>query len=214
MPEDTVWPQGMGALPVVPGGLFGKQVDEGKVHRKLDLRLVGQQAVRPDIGDGNEAIVLAEQQVVAVLRIGNAGGAAVGMAVRNKLLQNSAGTYVEDLDGPGHRFGAQGKDGGGAMAIGEWVRVQCDGFSANPGAAAFIGNEVDLGSRRGNDLTISHNPSAASQRAGGVGWEVLGLSERRNAQPHPQQASDQAPQDPRTVSKRIHLHKMFSPQRN
>src|SRR5208282_2297772 len=113
----------------------------------------------------------------AVLRIGEAGGAALCTVVRAKLLQNSAGSYVEDFDGTGRRVGAQGKDGGGAMAIGEWVGVECNGFGAGPGAGAFLGDEVDLGSGGGDDLAISHNPSAVSQRAGGVGWEVLGLSE-------------------------------------
>src|SRR5208337_1414260 len=85
---------GVGGLAAGDGGAargsrraVGKTGDEGEVHRKLDLSLVGQQAVRPDAGDGNVAAVLAEQQVVAVLRIDEAGGAALCTVVRVKLLQ-------------------------------------------------------------------------------------------------------------------------------
>ncbi len=80
------------------------------------------------------------------------------------------------------------------MAVGEWDGVECDGFGADPGAAAFIGVEGDLGSGGGDDLAATDDPRAGSQRAGTVARVVLGYShvlrERRNAQPHPQQASD------------------------
>ncbi len=100
-----------------------------------------------DVGDGDIAAVLAEHQVLAVRRIGDAAIAAARiLSERDVVLQNNAGVGVEHLDGLRR---AQGEDGGGVSA---GIGVQRDGLRADLDA------EVDLGAGWGDDLAIADDP--------------------------------------------------------
>ena len=129
------------------------------------------------------AAVLAEHQVLAVRRIGDAAIAAARiLSERDVVLQDNAGLGVEHLDGSvaiGRRR-AHGEDGGGVTA---GIGVQCDGLRADPDA------EVNLGAGWGDDLARADDPRAVRLRAGDVGRVRLdvGLSEgeRRKAQRPP-----------------------------
>ena len=70
--------------------------------RHADLGVVLQQALCIDLGDGDIAAVLAEHQVRAVRRIGDAAIAAARIVSsdRGVVLQDNAGVGVENLDGP------------------------------------------------------------------------------------------------------------------
>ena len=146
-----------------------------------------------DLGDGDIAAVLAEHQVLAVRRIGDAAIAAARiLSERDVVLQNNAGVGVEHLDGLRR---AQGEDGGGVTFE---IGVQRDGLRADPDA------EVDLGAGWGDDLAIADDPRAVRLRAGDVGRIRLGLSsgEPRKAQPRRQQAGERTQTvDPRLISR-------------
>ena len=106
------------------------------------------------------------------------------------VLQDSAGLGVEDGDG---LWRAHLQDGGGVIAKG----VERDGLGAGRGA------EIDLGAGGGDDCAVTDDPRVGQGRrvvralrpaqvlAGGVGRELYGLRERRNAQPRRQQAGEQ-----------------------
>src|SRR5208283_4783809 len=92
-----------------------KAGDEGIVRRYADLGVVFQQALCSDVGDGDIAAVLAEHQVLAVLRIGYAAIAAARIrSERGLVLQDIAGISVEYFDGLRPR--AQDKDGSAVAA--------------------------------------------------------------------------------------------------
>src|SRR5208283_4195280 len=71
--------------------------------------------------------------------------------------------------------------------------------------------EVDLGAAGGEDCAVADDESAVRLRACLVGRERYGLGERRNAQPHRQQAGEQ-PQtvNPRLILKSLSEHGSFS----
>ena len=96
-------------------------------------------------------MVLAEQQVQAIRRIGDAGGAAVLVPAVREVLQDSAGQGVEDGDG---LWCAHLQDGGG----GGWLRVERDGLGAGRDA------EVDLGASGGDDCAVTDDPRGGQGR--------------------------------------------------
>src|ERR1700737_1263621 len=73
--------------------------DETAIRRDRDLSVVGQQTQRRDMGDCDEAAILAEQQVLAVRRIGDAAIAAARVPKRRIVLQYLSSLGVEYFDG-------------------------------------------------------------------------------------------------------------------
>src|SRR5271154_5685802 len=109
----------------------GKEVSR---DRNTDVGVVREQArCWIDFGDCNVAAVLAEEQVLAIRRIGDTYLAAVRVRVsyRTVALQDSAGSDVEDLDGSVAIAcrRAHGEDGG-RFAVG----IERHGLGADPNA--------------------------------------------------------------------------------
>ena len=168
---------------------------------------------RIDAGDANEALVyapdlalfavLAEQQVLAIRRVGDAGAAAVRIAGRFERLQDQAGLGVEDLDGlaVGPRR-AHDHDGRGAIA--EGVDRDRLGADADP--------EVDLGAGGREDRAVTGDKGAVRLRANLVGWERYRLTqERRNAERRRHQADEQTRVvHPKTILRSLSRHGLFS----
>ena len=77
--------------------------DETVVRRHGDVGVVGQRAVGQDVGDGDVAAVLAEHQVLAVRRIGDAAIAAAGVPERQIDLHDYAGAWCRTPRRPGTR---------------------------------------------------------------------------------------------------------------
>ena len=145
-----------------------------------DLGVVAQHAGARDLGDGEVAAVLAEQQVLAIRRVGDAAVATAGILVqRHIVLQDPAGAGVEHLDGLRR---AQGEDRGGVAAR---IGVERDRLGADPDA------QVDLRARGGDDLAVADDKGAVRLRAGDVGREGYGLGgERGDAQARGQEAGE------------------------
>ena len=156
--------------------------DEGIIRRHADLRVVGQQSLRRDVGEGDVAAVLAEHQVLAVRRISDAAVAAAGIeSLRQVGLQDLSAAGIEYLDGLRR---AQGEDGGGVTSS---VGVQCDGLGAD------LIPEPDLRAGRRDDRAIAHHPGAVRLRSGDVSGVKLGRAgKRRNGHTRRQQAGERA----------------------
>ncbi len=201
--SETVWPQGIAELPVVPGTLeavHGSQ-HPGRVyvHRDVDVGKVRELPGRADVCNADKAArarsaVLAEQQVFAVRSVGDTAAGAIRVLTRGWRigLQHGPGLGVEYRD----RLGRTHLQYGGGMVAG-WVQRHCLG----PGPDA----EVHLRASWGEDLAAAGYPLIRQCRRIAralllilvgtdlIRWKRRGLRERCGTQPcRRQEASDRA----------------------
>src|SRR5262249_39823311 len=134
-------------------GAIRKAGNEGIVRRHADLGVIFQNALGGDVGDGDVAAVLAENQVLAIRRVGDSAVTAARIASEcDVVLQDDAGGRVEYFDGLGR---AQGEYGRGVSA---GMGVYRDRLGPDPDA------KVNLNAGWVDDLSIAHDPGTVRLR--------------------------------------------------